>query len=113
MCIANQIPRPTTDPITIGHEATGIVTSVGRNVPGFKPGDPVGFINAYHACWKCKGCEGHFMLCSGGKCQMQGFTADGFFQEYCVIDPNAAVVLPEGMKVEESGPIFCAGITCE
>lgn len=53
------------------------------------------------------------MLCSGGKCQMQGFTADGFFQEYCVIDPNAAVVLPEGMKVEESGPIFCAGITCE
>ena len=43
---------------------------------------------------------------------MQGFTADGFFQEYCAIDAASAVVLPDGMKTQDTAPIFCAGITC-
>jgi len=111
MCIAGQIPRDSTDPITIGHEACGKVVQVGSQVQGFKEGDAVGFINAYHACWSCKGCDGHFMLCNDTRMRMQGFNSDGYFQEYCAIDPASAVVLPSGMDAQDSAPIFCAGIT--
>ena len=111
MCITGQMPRDGDDPITIGHEATGEVVQVGSQVRGFQEGDSVGFVNAYHACWSCKGCKGHFMLCSDARMRMQGFNADGYFQEYCVVDAASAVVLPKEMDAQESAPIFCAGIT--
>lgn len=112
MCIAGEIPRKSQDPVTIGHEAAGEVVEVGSKVHGFRKGDQVGFLNSYRACWSCKGCSGHFMLCSDSRMRMQGFTGDGFFQEYCAIDPASTVVLPEGMKAQDTAPIFCAGITC-
>lgn len=112
MCIAGQVPRESKSPITIGHEATGTIVEIGSNVKGFKVGDPVGFINGYNACWSCRGCAGHFMLCTSGNVQMQGFTSDGYFQEYCAIDAATAVVIPKGLEAETAAPIFCAGITC-
>lgn len=111
MTLSGQVPRDSKEPITIGHEATGVVAEVGKNVKGFNVGDPVGFINGYNACWSCKGCEGHFMLCTGGKVKMQGFTSDGYFAQYAIVDSASAVVMPKGLEVETAGPIFCAGIT--
>lgn len=111
MCLAGQVPRDSKDPITIGHEATGIIEEIGKNVSGFNVGDSVGFINGYNACWSCRGCQGHFMLCTGGKVQMQGFTSDGYFQEYAAIDAATAVVIPKTLSAETAAPIFCAGIT--
>lgn len=35
---------------TIGHESTGTVVSVGSNVQGFNPGDPVGCLMCSYAC---------------------------------------------------------------
>lgn len=97
--------------ISIGHEATGEVIGLGSNVEGFKIGDHIGFVNAYGACFNCKGCKSHYVYCSGGKMAMQGFTIDGYFQEYSKIDPNTAIVLPEGLEASLSAPLFCAGIT--
>jgi D-arabinose 1-dehydrogenase-like Zn-dependent alcohol dehydrogenase len=99
--------------VTIGHEATGTVVKVGSEVTRFKIGDEVGFINAYGACFNCKGCAVHYFWCEGGKFQMQGFEIDGFFAEYSKINPKAAVVLPKGMDASKAAPIFCAGITCK
>lgn len=42
---------------------------------------------------------------------MQGFASNGYFQEYCVIDPKTAIVLPKKMDASLAAPIFCAGIT--
>lgn len=42
---------------------------------------------------------------------MQGFLMNEYFQEYCAIDAETAVVLPKGMDPSISSPIFCAGIT--
>lgn len=97
--------------ISIGHEATGEVIKLGANVKGFKVGDQIGFSNAYGACFDCGGCNCHYVYCSRGGLTMQGFTIDGFFQEYSKIDPHTAIVLPEGLDATKSAPLFCAGIT--
>lgn len=36
--------------VTIGHENTGTVAAIGRNVTGFKIGDPVGCLGCSYAC---------------------------------------------------------------
>jgi alcohol dehydrogenase, propanol-preferring len=42
---------------------------------------------------------------------MQGFGADGYFQEYSVVEARSAMVLPEGLDLVEAAPLFCAGVT--
>jgi D-arabinose 1-dehydrogenase-like Zn-dependent alcohol dehydrogenase len=42
---------------------------------------------------------------------MQGFTVDGYFQEYVVVEARGAMVLPAGMDATEAAPLFCAGVT--
>lgn len=34
---------------------------------------------------------------------MQGFGADGYFQEYTVVEARGAMVLPEGIDLVEAG----------
>ena len=38
-------------------------------------------------------------------------TVNGYFQEYCAIKWRNAAHIPDGMNLEESSPIFCAGAT--
>jgi propanol-preferring alcohol dehydrogenase len=40
-----------------------------------------------------------------------GFSIDGCFAEYSVIDANFATKLPEGMGPYTSAPLYCAGVT--
>ena len=42
--------EPPTDKITIGHENTGYVVGVGKDVKGFKVGDLVGCLGCSYAC---------------------------------------------------------------
>jgi alcohol dehydrogenase, propanol-preferring len=44
-------------PITMGHEATGVVAGVGSDITAFKEGDPVGFICAEQSCFECHPCK--------------------------------------------------------
>jgi D-arabinose 1-dehydrogenase-like Zn-dependent alcohol dehydrogenase len=111
MLVEGQLPAVDDNPVTIGHEATGLVLAVGSKVKGFRVGDYIGFINAYHACFKCRGCANHYIYCTSGSMVMQGFSCNGYFQQYCAIDSGTAVVLPQGMDPAVSSPIFCAGIT--
>ncbi|EXJ65470.1 hypothetical protein A1O7_01811 [Cladophialophora yegresii CBS 114405] len=98
--------------VTIGHEAVGEVIEIGRDVKDiFKVGDKVGFLNGLRACWKCEGCAKYYAFCEAGKFKMQGFACDGFLQEYILVDPNAAFVLPSGVDPRKFAPICCAGIT--
>ncbi|KAF2273931.1 GroES-like protein [Westerdykella ornata] len=102
------------NPHTIGHEATGLVVQAGSGeVAGqFKEGDPVGFICATECCFQCRQCkEVHNVWCETGKTQIQGFSVDGYFQEYVVVDAREAMVLPEGLDPKSAAPLFCAGIT--
>jgi D-arabinose 1-dehydrogenase-like Zn-dependent alcohol dehydrogenase len=42
---------------------------------------------------------------------MQGFSKNGYFQEYVVVEARGAMVLPAGIDVREAAPLFCAGVT--
>ncbi|KGO61326.1 Polyketide synthase, enoylreductase [Penicillium expansum] len=42
--------KPPMEKVTIGHENTGTVAAIGRNVTGFKIGDPVGCLGCSYAC---------------------------------------------------------------
>jgi propanol-preferring alcohol dehydrogenase len=87
------------NPVTIGHEATGTVVGRGSGeVAGrFQEGDHVGFLCAVECCFDCANCRDvHNSWCVTGKTKMQGFSLDGYFQEYAVVDARAAMVLPDG-----------------
>jgi D-arabinose 1-dehydrogenase-like Zn-dependent alcohol dehydrogenase len=42
---------------------------------------------------------------------MQGFSCNGYFQEYVTVDARSAMLLPEELDVNEAAPLFCAGVT--
>ncbi|KAF2835864.1 alcohol dehydrogenase, partial [Patellaria atrata CBS 101060] len=96
------------NPVTIGHEATGVVKELGSDVQNFKVGDKVGFLPASDCCLECEPCV---KTCVTGKQQMAGFGVDGYFQEYVVVDSRCSMVLPEELDVTEAAPLFCAGVT--
>lgn len=101
-------------PITMGHEASGVVVSVGPDCDKskFKVGDEVGFLPSVDVCFDCEGCQTHPMWCETyGGCRNPGHSADGFFQEYIAIHHRNAMVLPEGLSAVEAAPLFCAGVT--
>lgn len=56
-------------------------------------------------------CLIHNLHCSSGKQLLQGFTTDGFFAEYAVVDYENCIHLPDSVDIKTAAPIFCAGIT--
>ncbi|PSN64270.1 alcohol dehydrogenase [Corynespora cassiicola Philippines] len=102
------------NPHTIGHEASGTVVKKGTGAVAsqFKLGDNVGFLCAVECCFECAPCKAvHNSWCKTGKTQMQGFSLDGYFQEYAVVDARATMVLPAELDVKTAAPLFCAGVT--
>lgn len=86
------------NPVTIGHEASGIIVSTGSGPEAskFKKGDAVGFLCAVECCFDCRQCRTvHNSWCEKGTTKMQGFTLDGYFQEYVAVDARATMVLPK------------------
>ncbi|KAI1852251.1 hypothetical protein JX266_002429 [Neoarthrinium moseri] len=101
-----------TKPITMGHEASGLVVTAGSDVTGFKEGDPVGFICAEKSCFECYACKNvHNLWCEKGQQQMAGFACDGYFQEYATVDARNAMILPASLSPLDAAPLFCAGVT--
>lgn len=100
-------------PVTPGHEGVGYVTKLHPSAvgKGFKEGDTVGFLYILGCCFECDGCQIHNLSCEGGKALLQGFTTDGFFAEYALVDYHNAVILPKSLDPKTAAPIFCAGIT--
>ncbi|KAI4605069.1 hypothetical protein J4E80_010752 [Alternaria sp. BMP 0032] len=102
------------NPVTIGHEGTGRVVSTGSGdiARTFKEGDPVGFLCAVDCCFVCYACKNvHNAWCATGETKIQGFSADGYFAEYAVVDAREAIILPENLDPKTSAPLFCAGVT--
>ncbi|KAH7091096.1 chaperonin 10-like protein [Paraphoma chrysanthemicola] len=102
------------NPVTIGHEATGLVAATGSGdvASQFKVDDPVGFICPVECCFDCYACKNvHNSWCKTGRTKMQGFSDNGYFAEYAVVDARNAMVLPANLDPKSSAPLFCAGVT--
>jgi (R,R)-butanediol dehydrogenase/meso-butanediol dehydrogenase/diacetyl reductase len=97
-------PNPVTGrtlPIVIGHELTGTVIEVGRDVTSVAVEDRV-VINGVLACGECWWCRGD----KENQCPNNasvGFGADGGLADYIAWPARQAVTLPDNVSSEEAG----------
>jgi len=88
------------DRIIVGHEASGEVVDVGKNVKGLKKGDKVA-IEPGISCGKCEFCiKGKPNICPNVKF-LGTPPVNGAFREYIVMPENNLIKIPEGLGYEE------------
>ncbi|SKC79620.1 alcohol dehydrogenase AdhP [Krasilnikoviella flava] len=103
-------PVKPTPPFVPGHEGIGHVVAVGDQVTRVQVGDTVGNAWLWSACGECEYCEtGWETLCPNQK--NGGYSVDGSFGQYMLVDSRYAPVVPEGVEPAAVGPILCAGVT--
>jgi (R,R)-butanediol dehydrogenase/meso-butanediol dehydrogenase/diacetyl reductase len=99
------IPHPITGktlPVVLGHEFSGEVVKVGKNIKGFVPGDRVA-IEPLLYCGECEACrKGVFSCCEkavgeDGSGNIIGFGEDGGFAEYVNVDSRSVYKLPDSL----------------
>lgn len=119
---ANPLPLP----LVLGHEASGIVEAVGRDVSYVKPGDPVA-TTASSFCGHCRWCmRGDLHHCENkGRSRPAGqpprlsqrdtpvepFVGLGGFADMLLVHERTLVKLPEEMPLDKASLLGCAGIT--
>jgi threonine dehydrogenase-like Zn-dependent dehydrogenase len=101
----------------VGHEFSGVVTKVGKNIIDWKVGDRVVSDNTGSVCGKCRACSvGNFQVCPEKK--TLGIHMDGGFTKYVRIPgqimqiyKNCLFHIPENISFEEAAlldPLSCA-----
>ena len=100
-------------PLIMGHEASGVVESVGRAVTGIAPGERVTFDSTVY-CNQCPACRlGHVNLCQTRKIigvSTPTFRAEGAMAEYVVVPSWIIHKLPPAVSFEEAAMIEPAGV---
>ena len=103
-------PVKPSPPFVPGHEGVGDVVAVGDGVRNLAVGDRVGNAWLWSACGDCEFCRtGWETLCESQ--QNGGYSVDGSFGGYMLVDADFAPRIPEGLDPVEVAPILCAGVT--
>ncbi len=93
-----------------GHEGYGEVVALGPGVDDLEIGQLVGNAWLWSACGTCEYCRtGWETLCESQ--QNGGYSVDGSFGAYMLVDTRFAARIPEGADPIEVAPILCAGVT--
>ena len=95
-------------PVVLGHEFSGVVAKVGKNVTEWKVGDRVVSDNTGEVCGHCYACNtSDYLSCPERK--GIGYGMDGGFTNYVKIlgktlarVPNSLMRIPDGMSFEEA-----------
>ncbi|MET7753000.1 NAD(P)-dependent alcohol dehydrogenase [Micromonospora sp. NPDC005367] len=106
-------------PLVPGHEFTGVVTGIGREVTTFSLGDRVAVGNIVDSCGVCAMCEaGQENFCHsfptltyGGTDRQDGSTTLGGYSREYVVRDTFAYPLPSGLDPAAAAPLMCAGVT--
>jgi 2-desacetyl-2-hydroxyethyl bacteriochlorophyllide A dehydrogenase len=89
----------TSYPVVQGHEFSGVVAAVGRNVKRLRPGRKV-TATPQIVCGRCAPClRGDYNICD--VLRVQGFQAPGCAQEYFLTGAKQVVPLPESFSFEQ------------
>ncbi|GGH66597.1 alcohol dehydrogenase AdhP [Rothia aerolata] len=101
-------PQP---PFVPGHEGVGEVVALGEgDLAGVQLGDMLGNAWLWSACGQCEFClTGRETLCL--ESQYGGYTQNGSFGQYMLVDARYAPRIPKGVDPVEIAPILCAGVT--
>ncbi|KAL1696437.1 chaperonin 10-like protein [Schizophyllum commune] len=112
-------------PMVVGHEITGVVRSVGKNVTKFKVGQNVGVGTLVNSCRTCENCkDGEEPYCLGND-KLPGYVATynskdpkadntptaGGYSQMIVVDQDFVLNIPDSMPLDKAAPLLCAGIT--
>jgi len=96
-------------PITLGHEVSGVVDSVGSQVTTVQAGERVA-LHYNISCGDCYYCSsGNEQFCTTVK--MLGHHVDGGYAEFIVVPARNAIPLPEEISFEEGATLMCASAT--
>ncbi|WP_369140474.1 NAD(P)-dependent alcohol dehydrogenase [Modestobacter versicolor] len=106
-------------PLVPGHEFTGEVTAVGRDVTRFRVGDAVAVGNIVDSCGVCVNCLAHREpYCTefpattyGGRDLRDGTPTQGAYATEYVVRDAFAYALPAGLDPAAVAPLMCAGAT--
>ncbi len=103
--IHGEMPPVAPLPLTMGHEASGVIESVGSNVPSWRPGDRVSVMGG-KACGACPRCATGVME-DCWNLQIMGFHYDGAWAEKVKVPYYAVAAVPEPVSFEH------AAIACD
>ncbi|MDR0584939.1 MAG: alcohol dehydrogenase catalytic domain-containing protein [Treponema sp.] len=99
-------------PLYLGHEASGVITKVGKIPAGFglfKEGDRIA-INPVQQCNACPACmRGEFNVCN--HCEVIGVSVNGCFAEYVKVKFTHAYKIPDEVSFESAAlaePLACS-----
>ena len=96
-------------PLILGHEIVGRVVTSGAESKKFKAGDRIGTGWLAHVDGSCRYCKrNQENLCDHAV--FTGYTRDGGFAEYCVVDEEFAEALPPSFDDVHAAPLMCAGL---
>lgn len=111
---------PALYPLVPGHELTGIVREVGREVTTFKAGDHVGVGCFVDSCRTCDMClAGLQQYCEGkggpvwtyNAIGRDGLPTAGGYSTCVTVEQDYLLRIPESIDLAEAAPLMCAGIT--
>lgn len=100
-------------PIVMGHEAAGVITSVGDDVTEWQVGDRVTFDSTVY-CAECEFClRGEVNLCDnrqvlGVSCS--DYRRHGAFAEYVAVPSHILYKLPDGFAFEEAAMLEAVSV---
>jgi len=97
-------------PLVPGHEIIGTITAVGSQAKNLRVGQRVGLGWQSGSCMSCHEClSGDQNLCA----QSEGTIVHrhGGFASHVRCDWEWAIPLPDQLKPNEAGPLFCGGVT--
>lgn len=96
-------------PITLGHEASGVVAAVGKNVHNVEVGDRIG-IDYVQSCGRCQFClKGKDNLCDNFT--VMSFNTPGSWTEQVVVPQRHVHRLPASIGFPEGAMLNCAVMT--
>lgn len=90
-------------PLVMGHELSGVIEKVGKNVSESRIGERVAVI-PHIVCHECDACKkGIYNFCETLKCT--GAEADGAHCDYFCIESEMAIKIPDEMSLEEAAMV--------
>lgn len=94
-------------PVTLGHQVSGRVASVGDGVSRFAPGDRV-MTMIFTGCGECDQCRaGMEALCTGQTPAFLGEDHDGGYAEFVAVNASTVIALPDEVGLPEAAIATC------